>query len=70
MSDKMAWTAWAIRRVGTDELEKNYWGLFCIFENETDAIDHCKQYATEDDSEGDKIPPEWEAVKVRITTDE
>jgi hypothetical protein len=69
MSDKMAWTAWAIRRVGTDELEQE-WGKLTIFENETDAIDHCKQYASEDDSEGDKIPPEWEPVKVRITTDE
>jgi hypothetical protein len=62
MTDEMSWAAWAIRR-GTDELEKNYWGLFCIYENETDACDHCESLCY--DEEG-----EFEVVKVRITTDE
>jgi hypothetical protein len=63
MSDKMAWSAWAIRRVGTDELEKNYWGLFCIYENETDAREQCESLCYDEKDE-------WEVVKVRITTDE
>jgi hypothetical protein len=69
MSEKMAWTAWVIRRIGTDQLATDWHGRgeMGIFENESDAIDHCEEIE-EQEEESDE--PKWEVVKVRITTDE